>query len=125
MYIIYINKTLLTFHTPAISLSRLSRLSRFYRRGCEISLQQTISNISDMPPPLEEKFVPCLGKICALPREIFFLLILAKMSPPQPAQRPQNYFTHNIAITPAIRIKGNDRLPLRNLPFLIFISEFV
>ena len=41
------------------------------------------------------------------------------MSSLQPAQRPQNYFTHNIAITPASTETITAGSHIRNLPFLV------
>ena len=52
-------------------------------------------------PPADRKIVPCLGKICALPRKIFFLLIPAKAPSPPLSQKHKNIFTSNITLTPA------------------------
>ena len=42
------------------------------------------TNKSAFTPPADRKIIPCLGKICALPRKIFFLLIPAKAPSPPP-----------------------------------------
>ena len=51
-------------------------------------------------PPADRKIVPCLGKICALPRKIFFLLIVAKAPSPQPSHKNGNFLTNHTHLTP-------------------------
>ena len=48
-------------------------------------------------PPDERKIVPSLGKICALPKKIIFLLIPAKRLPQMSFYSMRNYFTPVLA----------------------------
>ena len=56
-------------------------------------------------PPFDRKFVPCPGKICALPRKIFFLLIVAKMPLSPPSQKHKNIFTLHPNQQPTDRLR--------------------
>ena len=49
-----------------------------------------------LQPPYERKIVPSRGKICALPRKIFFPLMPAKPPSPKHFLRIRNYFTPNL-----------------------------
>ena len=77
------------------------------------------ANKSAFTPPADRKIVPCLGKNCALPRKIFFLLIPAKAPSPSLSQKYKNIFTSNITLTPAT-CKGTH---IFRLEFL-FLSSF-
>ena len=78
------------------------------------------TNKSAFTPPADRKIVPCLGKICALPRKIFFLLIPAKAPSPPLSQKYKNIFTSNITLTPAT-CKGTH---IFRLEFL-FLSNYI
>ena len=63
------------------------------------------TNKSAFTPPADRKIVPCLGKNCALPRKIFFLLIPAKAPSPPPSQKHKNIFTHTTHLQPTDRLR--------------------